>query len=133
MHIAVTKLVLKDASLSTIFNFIDHTRASRIQAQASPGYLSHGYNVVGGLYTRSAWASREDIMSFKNSGAHKEAMDIAARIAKGGMTIVFEAQTLPSWKEAKARLHSDGRDLAKYLETAAAQQLNASALTREPE
>jgi hypothetical protein len=55
-------------------------------------------------YTMSLWDSEEELKAFARSGAHREAMQASASIAREIRTITIEAQVLPDWPEAKALL-----------------------------
>lgn len=55
-------------------------------------------------YTMTLWNSEQEIKEFAASGAHLEAMKESRKIAKEIKTITIDADSLPSWKEAKELL-----------------------------
>ena len=55
-------------------------------------------------YTMTLWENQEDINAFYKSGAHLDAMKKSREIAKEIRTIVIDANSIPSWKEAKEHL-----------------------------
>lgn len=55
-------------------------------------------------YTMTLWNNEQELQEFAQSGAHLDAMKKSKEIAKEIRTITIEAQTLPSWKEAKELL-----------------------------
>lgn len=55
-------------------------------------------------YTMTLWSSEEEIKKFAYSNAHKEAMNKSHKVAKEIRTITINADTLPSWEEAKRKL-----------------------------
>lgn len=64
-------------------------------------------------YTLSLWNNKEDMQAFARSGAHLEAMKQSAKLAKEIKTLSIETDSLPDWKTAKKRLHTEGKSL-KY-------------------
>ena len=61
-------------------------------------------------YTMTLWNNENDINEFAQSGAHLEAMKISKLIAREIRTITIEADSLPSWTEAK-KLLENGKTL----------------------
>jgi len=55
-------------------------------------------------YTMTLWNSEQEMKQFASSGAHLEAMKESRKIAKEIQTITIDADSLPSWKEAKELL-----------------------------
>lgn len=55
-------------------------------------------------YTMTLWNDESDLKSFAHSGAHLEAMKKSKQIAKEIRTVTIQADSLPSWKEAKILL-----------------------------
>ena len=62
-------------------------------------------------YTMTLWKSAEDSRRFAREGPHVEAMKHSARVSKEIRTLTIEADSLPSWSEAKERLLKEGRVL----------------------
>ncbi len=57
-------------------------------------------------YTMTLWNSESELKDFAKSGAHFEAMKKSKQIAKEIRTLTIDAETLPSWNEAKKLLES---------------------------
>jgi hypothetical protein len=57
-------------------------------------------------YTMTLWNNESDLKEFAKSGAHLEAMKRSSQIAKEIRTITIDADTLPSWDEAKKLLEN---------------------------
>jgi hypothetical protein len=57
-------------------------------------------------YTMTLWNNESDLKEFAKSGAHLEAMKKSKQIAKEIRTITIDADTLPSWDEAKKLLEN---------------------------
>ena len=55
-------------------------------------------------YTMTLWNSEGELKEFAKSGAHLDAMKKSKEIAKEIRTITIDADTLPSWDEAKKLL-----------------------------
>ena len=51
-------------------------------------------------YTMTLWNSEEELKEFARSGAHLDAMKKSKAIAKEIRTYTYDADKLPSWKEA---------------------------------
>ncbi|MBX7042746.1 MAG: DUF3291 domain-containing protein [Ignavibacteria bacterium] len=52
-------------------------------------------------YTMTLWNNENDLKEFARSGAHLDAMKRSKQIAKEIRTVTIDAETLPSWDEAK--------------------------------
>ncbi|MCC6818478.1 MAG: DUF3291 domain-containing protein, partial [Bacteroidia bacterium] len=57
-------------------------------------------------YTMTLWNSESELKDFATSGAHLEAMKLSKDMAKEIRTITIDANSLPSWSEAKKLLES---------------------------
>ena len=57
-------------------------------------------------YTMTLWRSENDLKEFARSGAHLEAMKTSQKIAKEIRTLTIDAESLPSWAEAKKLLEN---------------------------
>jgi len=60
-------------------------------------------------YTMTLWKNEEDLKTFAASGAHREAMQKGANIAREIRTLTLDAEQLPDWKTAKTMLHQQGK------------------------
>lgn len=63
-------------------------------------------------YTMSAWENEAAAKAFAHSGAHAAAMRKAGVLATEIRTLVYTAEGLPGWKEAKLRVAAEGRRIA---------------------
>ncbi len=57
-------------------------------------------------YTMTLWNNESELKEFAKSGAHLDAMKKSKQIAKEIRTITIDAETLPSWDEAKKLLEN---------------------------
>lgn len=57
-------------------------------------------------YTMTLWNNESELKEFAKSGAHLDAMKKSKKIAKEIRTITIDAETLPSWDEAKRLLEN---------------------------
>lgn len=57
-------------------------------------------------YTMTLWNNESELKEFARSGAHLDAMKKSKQIAKEIRTITIDADTLPSWEEAKKLLET---------------------------
>lgn len=57
-------------------------------------------------YTMTLWNNESELKEFSKSGAHLSAMKKSKQMAKEIRTITIDAETLPSWKEAKKLLEN---------------------------
>ena len=104
MLIVATELHVKN--FWRFFPFIRLAIRSNKQARQAPGCL-HVWVGNGGWrvgYTLTAWQDREVMLAYRNSGAHKEAMKKTKSVASRIKTLVWEADAVPDWKEAKVKL-----------------------------
>jgi len=62
-------------------------------------------------YTMSLWDMHEAMKEFSRTGAHLEAIKKSIEIAKEIRVLSIEAEGLPEWKTAKARLFNEGKIL----------------------
>ncbi|MEM9474753.1 MAG: hypothetical protein AAGA71_05640 [Pseudomonadota bacterium] len=89
--------------------FWRHATRSMIQAKAAPGCLRADAHTIQGVHhTRSLWESRQHMMDYLRSGAHRDAMRVFPRIGTGKV-LGFEADALPDWDEVRRRWEEDGR------------------------
>ena len=112
MLIVATELHVKN--FWRFFAFVRHASRSAKQARQAAGCL-HVWIGNGGWrigYTLTAWRDRNSMLQYRNSGAHKEAMKKTKLFSSRIRTLVWEADSVPDWKEAKARLNEvDLREL----------------------
>lgn len=102
MKATITSITLKGplqffALSASALQIIRQLRATNCKAFRKRGiWTTH--------YTMTLWHSEEDLREFARSGAHLEAMKKSRHIAKEIRTITIDAESLPSWKEAKQLL-----------------------------
>lgn len=88
------------------FQFAALAGRSTKQAKRSAGCI---HTVVGNKgwrigYTITAWENMDSMMQFRNTGAHKKAMQKTALVSNQYKTLRWESDTIPGWIEAKSRL-----------------------------
>ena len=98
----VTATQIKITSVSGFFRFISSVRSIKKQLNQNGGVAFFKFQ---GLRTLSGWASLGEMKSFRNSGAHLEAMKNLRRIGSA-KSITWKSQTEPSWEEARIKLNS---------------------------
>ncbi|MCB0375992.1 MAG: DUF3291 domain-containing protein [Sinomicrobium sp.] len=104
MIIVATELHIRD--FWKFFPFIKHASRSMRQAKRSPGIIytsatNRGWRVG---FTLTAWQTKEAMIQFRNSGAHKAAIKQTSRLSHQYKTLVWEADAVPDWEEAKKKL-----------------------------
>lgn len=113
MYVSVTLLKLK--SLRAVPNFIKHVSAINKQISGACGLISYkaGTKWLINNYTFSVWKSKEDMMAFMTSGAHRAAMKNAGQLASDLYSKGFEAEQVPNYKEALRELEKEVRKSKK--------------------
>ncbi len=103
MFISITQLHIR--SIWKFPALIKHAGASTKQVKQSAGNLSAVSTIKRWYaYTITTWDSKESMMAFRNSGAHKEAMKNMANISDHFRSINYEGEKVPTWKEAFEKL-----------------------------
>ena len=100
MLISTTKFGLKSWWLYP--SFFRDTYAVVQQVQKSDGIIRFRIRPVS-LRTITAWNSESDMLRFRNSGAHLEAMRKSNSYGSISST-TWESDTIPSWEEAAQKL-----------------------------
>ncbi|MFC3039197.1 DUF3291 domain-containing protein [Virgibacillus xinjiangensis] len=105
MFISVTRLRLKGKRMLPSFYF--HTITSMIQSRNAEGLEFSLFNKEGWdtYWTLTVWESKEHMMAFRNSGWHLKAMKRSRKMADQLEAVNWESDTLPGWKEGRARLY----------------------------
>lgn len=106
--------VITYIELRTVFKFFtlaNHARKILRQLGNTPcvGYRARG--IWRKHFTMTLWENREDMAAFARSGAHQKSMAASAGMALEIRTLVIEADELPDWPTAKARVLAEGRVL----------------------
>lgn len=104
MLIVVTELHVRN--FWRFFEFVKLSIRSMKEAKKTAGNI-HATAGNGGWrigYTLTAWENKEAMMDFRNNGAHKKAMTKVRKLSTKYKTLLWEADTIPTFKDAKARL-----------------------------
>lgn len=102
MIVSTTKFRLKSLSLYIQF-FVDTYRVVK-QVKCAGGIVHMRMNPVS-LRTITVWQTSEDLLAFRNSGAHLHAMKKSRSFGEIS-SVTWESEVVPSWSEAKERLQS---------------------------
>ena len=104
MFISVTKLRLH--SITKLPKFFKMVRAIQKQLQTPEGLISKQTKGVSftTFYTITTWESKEHMLTFRNNGAHLEAMKKINTVGKKASYTNYESDTIPGWKEALKKL-----------------------------
>jgi hypothetical protein len=104
MIIIATEIHLR--SFWHFFQFAALAGTSTKQARRSAGCIHTAVGNKGWRigYTITAWENLETMLQFRNTGAHKKAMQKTADVSYQYKTLRWEADQIPGWKEAKSRL-----------------------------
>ena len=97
----ITKTQFKLESWRRYPEFFVYTYRAFEQAKHSKGIIRMKINPVT-LRTITAWKSREDMLAFRNSGAHLEAMKKSKSFGTI-KSLTWEAENFPTWKQAISR------------------------------
>jgi hypothetical protein len=107
-YISITGL--KPKGIISYFQFWRLAIPSFEQARKAKGNtFCEVKRIKGYQCTLTAWASREDMLCFLQSGVHLKAMKAFPKIATG-RTYGYEAEQLPSWAEAFTLLQEKGKE-----------------------
>jgi hypothetical protein len=98
--VIVTATELRISGLRGLFHFFTRIGAIRRQLAVAPGVLFVRFR---GFRTLTGWESHEAMRSFRNSGAHLDAMKNLSTIGRA-KSITWEAPQPPTWAEARTRL-----------------------------
>lgn len=100
MVITATKFTLKSWKLYGEF-FIDTYNVTK-QLRRTQGIVQVKIHPIT-LRTLTVWKTREDMLRFRNSGAHLHAMKKSQSFGAIA-SLTWEADTIPSWKAAMQKL-----------------------------
>ena len=86
--------------------FLWHVYKINRQIRSAEGFIKFKtYNKgLWGNYTISSWKSREDMLLFRNNGAHKKAMDALKQVSSEAYFAHAEMSSFPEWTKAFALL-----------------------------
>lgn len=95
VYVSITGLRLKRSW--HLFRFYHHASRCFKQAKAADGNLLAEVKTIDGVHhTLTVWQSREAMLDFVHSGAHREAIKAFGAIAYG-KTFGYETDTVPTW------------------------------------
>lgn len=106
MFVSVTYLRIKNIFL--LISFFYFVFKIRGQLKTSTGLLHYSLKGKGMLdyYTLSVWKSKEDMLSFRNSGEHINAMQKINFFAHTFSFVNFESNNIPTWEEALRKINN---------------------------
>lgn len=99
MYVSVT--LLKLTNPLKVGTFVKFALAINQQISQANGVIKFktGNKWLINNYTISVWKSKEDMIKFITSGAHKEAMKQSKQIASGLFSYGYETVEMPNYKE----------------------------------
>lgn len=105
MLISVTHFQLR--SLWHLPQFIRWAHRCEEQLRKAPGMLASRKTATSprNFWTLTAWEDETCMRDYRNQGDHLDAMRAGPDIASALESISFEAEQLPPWPDAMARLH----------------------------
>ena len=99
--------------------FFWHAGASMRQAQAADGNLMAGARRINGIFhTVSLWRSRDAMLDYLTSGAHRKAMAAFPSIGSG-YGFGFEGDEVPDWADVHRLWQDEGSRRQKNRQAAA--------------
>jgi len=103
MYCSFTQFEVKKWWALPLFQW--HVFRSSSQANKSKGLLSIQAWHAGGMIfcTLTVWESKEDMLKFRNSGAHLLAMKLSYKMGKG-KAVGWESNGMPTKAEGKEKL-----------------------------
>ena len=106
MYVSITSFLVKSPWANLFFQM--HAMTSFMQARKSKGILkTETFSPFRKVYsTLTHWESKEDMIRFRNSGAHLKAMKASAKMGHG-ITTGWETETYINREYALERLHSE--------------------------
>lgn len=109
IYVSITGLRLKGWIHNPRFWW--HAVRSMQQARGAAGNLCAETRLIEGVHhTLTAWTDRRAMRAYLVAGAHKQAMFAFGSMATGSV-VGFEAQSLPSWAEARRIWEEQGREV----------------------
>jgi len=105
MFISATELRVKSIFKSPLF--FRHAMRSIKQSYQAEGNIKTLTKVPWPkAYTLTIWKSKEDMLHYRNSGAHKDAMKVMSEVSSSFRSIHWESDTMPLWKDAMEKLQT---------------------------
>lgn len=107
--VSVTRLRVR--SIWLLPKFFWRAVPSTQQAKSAPGNL--GVELLNDSnfahWTKTLWKDEASMRAYMMSGAHRRAMQVFQELADEGVVTHYQADALPTWKEAHQRLVESGR------------------------
>jgi len=108
-YFSITGLKLKGIRFYPVFLW--HAIRSMNQALSAEGVVSAKARKISGVYyTLSVWESREHMLHYLRSGAHKKAIKVFPKIAEGKVYGSYSNIT-PNWSDVPKILEQNGRSV----------------------
>jgi heme-degrading monooxygenase HmoA len=109
VYVSITGLTLKSPFHGLRFSW--HATRSYSQAAGAPGNLATDAKRVDGVHhTLTVWTSRDAMLDYLRTGSHLAAMKAYRSIGMGKVHGYYAMQA-PSWEDALAIWHREGRDV----------------------
>ena len=102
MFASTTKYTLKSIPAFSLFAIL--SLKSIAQANSSNGLIKIKIRIRD-LRTLTVWQSKENMMAFRNSGFHQQAM-IASTKLGSNQSYSWHTDHVPNWQEAIAKINS---------------------------
>ena len=100
MYVSITYLKVKDLLSYPLFFW--HVYQINRQIQSAEGFIQFKSTTQGlwKNYTISSWKSKEDMLLFRNNGAHKRAMKALKRVSSEAYFAHIQTTSFPEWSRA---------------------------------
>ncbi len=82
------------------------------QLRRSDGLVDMRINPIS-LRTITVWRSQENMLQFRNTGAHLQAMKVSRTLGET-ISVIWHAETVPTWPEAIQRLARSKKGQCKH-------------------
>ena len=103
MKVTITSIELKGPFKFFLLSYQALQIGKQLKATHYKDFKTRGFWTKH--YTMTLWNNETELKAFATSGAHLEAMKRSREIAKEIRTYTYDADKLPSWKEAKMLLN----------------------------
>jgi hypothetical protein len=102
MKVTITSIELKGPFRFFILSYHALNILKQLKATNCKAFKKRGFWTKH--YTMTLWQDENELKAFAKSGAHLEAMKKSGEIAREIKTYTYEADSLPTWTEAKKLL-----------------------------
>ena len=107
MYVSITGLKPRNF-ISWIIFWITTLPASSLARKANGILLCEFSSRNGYQHTLTVWQTKQHMMAYRASNAHKKAMRAMSKIGSGKV-FGYEAKTIPSWETALSEWDENGR------------------------